>query len=131
MIFRRLMMLPRFAFAKQAVAVQSVEGSALLMQATNRQHSPIPPPADTLDRSSAQPPKVRHCSLSSRTLPTSATSLRSPLNSEKSSRIPQLEEASKEKFSHHSHPKATTKSPLTSSTPSSRPEGTSHITKTR
>lgn len=69
MIFRRLMMLPKFCFSE---AVQSVEGTPAITQATSHPPSPILPLVDTLGLFSVLLPEATPCNQSRMILLTSA-----------------------------------------------------------
>ena len=60
MLFRRLMMTPRFFFAE---APQSIAGTPSVTQDTSHPQSPTPPQADTLVPSSRLHPKRSVCRL--------------------------------------------------------------------
>ena len=106
-MLRKMMWFSRFAFSE--AAAQSVEGIFPLTQDTRLPQSPTPPPEDTQAHSSAQPRKTKPCTPCSKISPTSAKSSEPLPSSARSLRIQLCAAASRERFSHPSPPRATTR----------------------
>lgn len=127
MIFRRLMMLPRFCFAE---AAQSVEGTRRCMQDISHLPSLTLLQEGTQDHCSRQHRKVAVCRTLLKIWLICVVCLKNLLHSDKLSRTRLSAGSNKSRFSIPLDPPTTTKSLSTSSTPSSKQAGTPFPTQT-